>query len=668
MTKRRARSDVPASRRERLTGRRRLLLVAFCASVVLVIGRAFQLQALEGPKWEAMAQSQQRERLPLPARRGTIYDREGEPLAVSYETYRVSVAPEELSDPEDAAARLREVLGLTPRKAEQATAPGDPWVVLSGRYTAEQRQEIGEMRGVYFELLVERFYPQGEIGREVVGIVSNDGRPLGGAEQQFDEILRGTPGYSVLRRSARGEAQATISLPVIPPVTGADIHLTIDLDVQEIADAALRSAIDSTGASGGDLLVIDPATGELLAAVSRRDGRGRSLTAVTEPYEPGSTLKPFTAAALLAERQVDWNDTVYGEQGVWATNGRVLHDTHSYEWLTLSDVLRLSSNIGIAKFAERFDPGEQYRYLRDFGFGTPTGVAYPAESAGRLRQPDGWTPMSSASLAMGYEISVTPLQLAMGYGALANDGVLMEPHLIREVRSADGEVLHKNRPQPLRRVIPQKIARQITDVLVSVVESGTATQASLGEFKVAGKTGTSRRTGEDGRYVSGSYTATFVSYFPASDPQLVVYVKLDQPKGSYYGGTTAAPVTRETLEGILAAREPALHSESLLATRLPSPQVSFVSDRTPAPTTGQPNAPYVFVLDDAIERAADPQVNRPSRAPSLHGMPMRDAARSAHALGLHVRIQGTGDVARTIPEAGTMLTAADTLVLIGGAR
>src|SRR5680860_503164 len=232
MKKRRARSEVAAPRRERLVGRSRLLLFALCASVCLVIGRAFQLQALEGPKWEAMAEAQQRERVPLPARRGTIYDRDGVPLAVSYETYRVSVAPHELSSPADAAVRLREVLDQTASEAAEATSPGDPWVVLSGRFTAEQRQKVGEMRGIYFERRLERFYPQGDVGRELIGVVSNDGRALGGAEQQFDAILSGTPGYSVLRRSARGEAQATISLPVVPPVPGADIHLTVDLDVQ----------------------------------------------------------------------------------------------------------------------------------------------------------------------------------------------------------------------------------------------------------------------------------------------------------------------------------------------------------------------------------------------------------------------------------------------------
>ncbi|HET7275152.1 MAG TPA: penicillin-binding transpeptidase domain-containing protein [Longimicrobiaceae bacterium] len=665
MKKRRAGGEFAGNQRERLTGRRRLLLAALAVAAALIIGRAFQLQALEGPEWEALALAQQRERVPLPARRGTIYDRDGVPLAVSYETYRVSVAPRELSRPEAAADRLQEVLGLSNTLTNKLTSRGDPWIVLPGRYTVEQRQRLGDVRGVYFERRLERFYPQGQVGREVIGVVTADGRALGGAEQQFDELLRGQPGYSVLRRSARGEAQTTISLPVVPPVAGADVHLTIDMSVQEIADAALRASIDSTGASGGDLLVVDPLTGEVLAAVSRRNGRGRTLSAVTEPYEPGSTLKPFTAAALLALDRVSWSDSVHGEEGAWRTNGRVLHDTHAHGWMGLDDVLRLSSNIGIAKFAEQFGPGEQYSFLRDFGFGTPTGVAYPAESAGRLRQPAEWTPMSPASLAMGYEISVTPLQLAMGYGALANGGILMEPHLLSEIRGSDGELIRSVEPQPLRRVIPRTVAKQLTEVLVSVVADGTATQASLGRFKVAGKTGTSRRTGEDGRYVSGSYTATFVSCFPASDPELVVFVKLDEPEGTYYGGTTAAPVTRETLEGILAARAPRLHGPSLLASRIPSNTVRLAATSEPAPPAGQVSGPFVFILDNEIERAPESGRVVPVEVPTLADLTMRDAARRLHDLGLHVRIEGSGDVVRVEPSEGTVLLPYDTVQLIG---
>ncbi|HEX5520371.1 MAG TPA: penicillin-binding protein 2, partial [Longimicrobiaceae bacterium] len=619
--------------------RRKLLLGAMCAAALLIVGRAVQLQGFEGEKWAAVAREQQNARVPLAARRGAIYDRDGVPLALSHETYRVSVAPHELNDPREAAKRLREVLGLGDAEARRATSRERRWVVLPGRATAEQRQQLAGVRGLHFERRLERFYPQGDIGREVIGAVSGDGRALGGVEQQFEALLAGTPGYSVVRRDARGAQQPTISLPVVPPTDGADVYLTIDFDLQEIADGALRAAIETNGAAGGDMLITDPRTGELLAAVSRRNSRSRSLSVITEPYEPGSTLKPFFVAGLLADGRATLADEIFAENGRWVDeNGRRFSDSHAEGWLTLRDALRYSSNIAMAKLTARVAPGEQYEWLRDFGFGTPTGVEYPAESSGRLRRPASWSKLSPASLAIGYELSVTPLQLVMAYGALANGGVLMEPRLLREVRGPEGAVLERAEPLAVRRVLTPEVTRQITDVLVSVVEEGTATRAALSSFEVAGKTGTARRTGSGGRYESGSYTSTFIGYFPARDPQIAIFVKLDQPRTSIYGGATAAPVTREALQAMLATRPGApLDGRSLLLTRRGGEvQPSNVPERPrrgSEPPSGR-DAPYVFVLDEGVPHADSAATMAAVAVPEVAGLPLRDAVRRLHAAGL----------------------------------
>jgi cell division protein FtsI (penicillin-binding protein 3) len=649
-----------------LRWRRLTLLGGFGAAMLLVLGQAVRLQAVEGEKWARMAEEQQRERVPLAARRGSIFDRDGVPLALSHETFRVSVAPHELLDRRAAARQLRDALGLSAADAERAIDDRRRWVVLRGRFTAEQRRRVGEMRGVYFERRLERFYPQGEIAREVIGVVAGDGRALGGVEQQLDALLRGEPGYSVLRRDARGRAQPTISLPVVDPVDGADVHLTIDFDLQEIADGALREAIDSTGASGGDLLISDPRTGEVLAAVSRRDGRARSLTAITEPYEPGSTLKPFLAAAILQEGRATLQDTVFAENGRWNDGRRTVTDTHAAEWLTLRDVIRVSSNIGIIKFNERLTPGEQYQYLRDFGFGTPTGIEYPAESTGRLRRPAAWTAYSPASLAMGYEISVTPLQMMAAYGALANGGVLLEPYLVREVREPGGRPPRERGTQPVRRVLSPEVTSQITDALVAVVREGTATRAAYATFAVAGKTGTARRTGPGGRYEAGSYTSSFAGYFPADAPQMVIFVKLDQPRGGYYGGLTAAPVTRETLQGLLAARSTGFDTRPLLASRLPASRRGNRPGR--APEHSGREGTFVFDLGDGLPAPGTMGAADPVRVPAVETLSLRDATRRAHAVGLQVRVQGSGRVVRTVPAAGEGMARGDTLLLVGGRR
>jgi cell division protein FtsI (penicillin-binding protein 3) len=656
---------------ERLRSRRRLLVASILLSAGLVLGRSVQLQGFQGEKWKQAAADQQQARVPLPARRGAILDRDGVPLALTRETFGLAVAPNELHDRDEMIAQLSDALDLTRAAARRATDPRRKWIVLPGRFTAEQRRALGDARGLHWERRLERFYPQGRVGREVLGGVGADGRAQGGMEQAMDETLSGRDGYSIVRRDARGKQEASIALPAVQATDGNDVHLTIDFDLQEIADAALTEAIDSTDAAGGDLLLLDPRTGEILAAVSKRgSGAVRDVGAFIEPYEPGSVLKPFFVSTLLASGKARMEERVHGEGGRWADpNGRVHTDVHAYDWLTLRDALRVSSNIGMVKFAPRLSPGQQFAYLRDFGFGTPAGVEYPTESSGRLPRPDRWSKMTQASLATGYEVSVTPLQLALAYGALANGGSLMEPRLVREVRAAGGRTLERREPREVRRVIPRAVATQIRDVLVSVVEDGTATRAGLATFEVAGKTGTARRTGANGRYEAGAYNATFVGFFPARDPQLTILVRLDRPQGDYYGGLTAAPVTRETLQAILAARTPGLDRRALLATRLPAqaPPAAPGQKRDDPPPAGTEGV-YVFVSTDELRKAAEEPSAGVVPVPDVSGLPLRDAARRLHALGVRVRIQGSGSVRSTRPAAGEPVARGDTLVIVGEGR
>lgn len=453
---------------------------------------------------------------------------------------------------------------VTPAEARRAVDGRRRWVVLPGRYDARVREKLDGIRGIYFERVTERYYPHGELALEVLGRVSAEGRGAGGIELEFDSLLSGRPGAAVVRRDGRGVPIPGAMLSVAEPVPGHDLYLTIDYDLQEIAEDVLREAVRRSGAAGGELLLVDPRTGEILAAASRRARGQAGWRAATEPYEPGSTLKPFFVAALLAEGRARLDDRVYAEQGVYQHGGRTVRDVHGYGWLTVREALRHSSNIVMVKLSERLDPGTQYRYLRDFGFGTPTGVTYPSESSGVLRRPRAWSRYSQASLAIGYEISVTPLQMAMAYGALANGGVLMEPRLVREVRSRDGEVLRRYPPRAVRRVVSPEVAEALAEALVEVVTEGTGREAALGSFRVAGKTGTAR-VFQAGEYRSGAYTASFAGFFPADDPQLVFLAKLDEPQGEYYGGVAAAPVIRAMLAGTLAAWNTPLDRQAIAA-------------------------------------------------------------------------------------------------------
>ena len=663
-----------SSRGPNLTLRRRVLLGVWLVAGFVLLARAGQIQIFQADKWRSMADGQQRSSETVPAPRGTVLDRDGVQLAVSHETFSVGVAPREIVDRDVAVRRLMDALDLTSREARRVTDPGRRWAPVRGRFSAEVREALSGLQGVYVKRELDRFYPHESVARGVLGRVI-DGVGTGGVEQEFDALLQGVDGRTVLSRDSRGRPLPGQSWMVEEPQSGGQVVLTIDLELQEIAEEALAEAIDDTRARGGTVLVTDPRTGEIMAMASVRDGSANSLSAINTPYEPGSTLKPFTVAALLKHEIATLADSVDTGNGYWRVAGRALRDVHGAGKITLADALRESSNVGIAKIAQGLTPAQQFESLRDLGFGMAAGLQLPGEASGRLRYPEEWSSQSPASLAIGYEISVTPLQMAMAYGALANGGHLMEPRIIRETRDGTGRVLERFEPRAVRKVFDGWLTGNINNVLVDVVEDGTGTAARLANFDVAGKSGTSRVSGPGGGYVKGAYFSSFVGFFPAENPQLVVFVLLEQPQGEeYYGGAIAAPVTRATLEAILAARRPPLDRNALahLAT-LPKRSGSLRSVQAPgASRTG----PVRFASLPLGEPDPSPshragavsmetvRASKPLPLADLSGLPLREAVRRLHARGLRVTWDGGDRVKGSLPGWGTPVAAGDTVHLL----
>jgi cell division protein FtsI (penicillin-binding protein 3) len=479
-------------------------------------------------------------------------------------------------------------------------------------------------------------------------------------ELSLDSILRGQPGEAVLLKDRAGRRYDSPARLVREPVAGNDVVLTLDAELQEIAERGLDDALRDMSAEGGDVVFLDPTNGELLALASRQRGKGGissiRASAFTDPFEPGSTAKLFTAAALLVHGRVSSRDAVFAEGGQWrmpiTSSGRtrVITDVHKTTGnLTLSRTIQVSSNVAMAKFSSRLSPEEQYEMLRDFGFGTPTGAEFPSESRGRLARPDRWQPMyTRASMAMGYEFGVTPVQLAAAYGAIANDGLLLTPTLVREIRDPAGLVLYRHRTEPVRRVVPAPIAAQLREFMKGAVgEGGTGGNAQLANYSLLGKTGTAVRF-EGGKYVDGEYTASFAALFPADNPQLVVVVKIDNPTGKYYGGVTAAPVTRTMLQQALASRRIGI-DRSRLTTRHDVP-----TSRTPRPID-TPAATSRVVLSWPYQPSRADRGSSP--IPDMIGRPVREAVHALHRRGFRVTLQGLGQVSRTMPQAGETVRA-----------
>ena len=639
----------------RLQTRIGVVQFAFALGVLAILLRSAQLQLYHGEQWAEQAKRQRTERTVLPARRGALYDRNGVPLAVSQEFYHVGVAPNELADRRAAVQMLARHLGVSRPALERDLRARKRWIYFHGPFTATRVQPLRTLDGVHITGDFQRFYPSRSLARPIIGGLSPDA-PVGaaGLELSLDSILTGQPGEAVLLKDRAGRRYDSPARLVQEPVPGNDVILTLDAELQEIAERGLDDALGEMKAEGGDVVFLDPINGELLALASRQRG-GSGIGSIrastfTDPFEPGSTAKLFTAAALLLHRRVDSNDAVFAEGGRWrmpvTSSGRtrVITDVHKTTGnLTLAQTVQVSSNVGMAKFSSRLSPEEQFEMLRDFGFGTPTGAEFPSESRGRLARPDKWQPMyTRASMAMGYEFGVTPVQLAAAYGAIANDGLLLTPTLVREVRDPAGNLLYRHRPEPVRRVVPARVAAQLREFMKGAVgEGGTGGEAQLVNYSLLGKTGTAVRF-EGGRYVRGEYTASFAALFPAEDPQLVVVVKIDNPTGKYYGGLTAAPVTRTMLQQALASRRVAIDRSRLTPRDSGSPQVR----RAAATPEAMPRV--VLPWPYRAARLSEPAI----AIPNVTGRPVREAALALHRRGFRVSLRGLGRVSRTAPGEG----------------
>jgi cell division protein FtsI (penicillin-binding protein 3) len=656
----------------------------FVVFAMTLVARAAKVQVVEGKQWASRAKRQHFFASALSAPRGEILDASGTTLVESREMTRVAVALPEVRDTAFVIKALNRAR-VDADAVHSAIARRRRWIDLPGVYSSADVASISKLNGIHLTPVLQRVYANSSSIRRIIGNVDGRGNALDGLELSLDPLLRGDSGKVRLARDRDGRALDSPDGWTDQPKAGSTVVLTINNALQDICERELGIAVDSLHADGGDIVVMNPHTGEILAMASNRVGRmAFANTAVTEPFEPGSTLKPFVAASLIEKGRAQPTDVVSTHNGRLELDGRVINDMHKASELSLADVIRYSSNVGIVQFGQRLTPRQKYETFRDLGFGMTLGVPLPAESPGTLREPHQWSKQTSASILMGYEIAVTPLQLVTAYAAIANGGELLEPRLVKEIRSADGKTIYSSEPRVIRRVMSFETARTIQQMLLAVVQEGTATKADLSTFEVAGKSGTARRTSTNEGYTAGNYTASFVGLFPGNDPQYVVLVKLDSPKGGHYaGGDIAAPVTRIVLRAALAARNAALNREDLAASEKEAlaqsesdgaKKVDAVSnaklarsdaDRPtkPNPESYDPNrnigardqdepiAPYVVDLPAAKRPPSAPTT--PRAVPDVRGLSVRQAVRTLHSAGFRVRLLSAAS-SGTSPAAGTM--------------
>lgn len=537
------------------------LFVVFMVSFGAMAVRLFMLQTVESPGYTRLAAVQRARVVSFPARRGTIFARGGEPLAVSVDLATIYADPALVDHPWTTALALAPILeqrarDLAPRL--RGTRPGDEFEYLARQVQPRVSRAVRglHLQGVYMRKEAKRVYPNGRLASQVVGVANIDGKGVAGVELQYDHILQGAPGRMTLEQDPQGRALPQAGFTYDPPRPGRALFLTIDKKLQYFTQLTLADAVRTFKAGAASAIVMRPRTGEILAManvpdfdpnhVSTASQDGMRNRAVTDVYEPGSAYKIVTAAAALQEHVVTTR-TRFMVPDAFAYADRVFHDSHYHapESMSVRDIIEQSSNVGTIKIGLRLGGRRLDHYVHQFGFGSPTGLDFPGEAPGIVLPRSRWSGSTIATIPIGQGIAVTPLQLAAAYSTVANRGVWVEPKLLYGTAGTDGRVVAPS-PPTRRRVVSARTASKLTGLLEGVVDRGTGVLARIPGYRVAGKTGTAQKPLPGGGYGS-SYVGTFAGYAPARHPRLMVLVTLDDPT-PIWGGSTAAPTFKTIME------------------------------------------------------------------------------------------------------------------------
>ncbi len=659
----------------------RIIVVSFFVSLCfcVLVGRLFYIQILNGDKYTTRCREQSKRRTLIPSQRGVIRDCGGRILAKSI------------------------------------SSDGSLEEILNDNSKTRKNKKYARNSGA---MSFKRFYPYGKLAGAVLGYVGRDYNGLAGAEYTFDQFLRGENGWSIIQKDGRNQHYSRIGMPNKPPKSGADVYLSINVQIQKIVEKVLSETVQALNARGGMSIVMNPVSGEILAMANvpafdpnrwkQYPVATRNNNCISYNYEPGSTFKIVTAAAALQENVKQENDTLNGNQGLYEIYDQVIRDHKAFGNLTFSQALSYSSNVCFAKIANELGNKRLYKYTRDFGLGSGSGIFLPGEEVGIVHPVNKWSGRTRVTMAMGQEVSVTFLQMMVVFSAIANGGILVEPHVYTKIVDTDGAVIEKRDPKTKRQVISENTALRLRNMMRGVVEYGTAKRGALPGLSIGGKTGTSQKIDmETGSYSNDRVWASFIGFAPVKEPVLVCGVVIDEPSHGEGGGVAAAPAFRQILRQIIS--HPNLqYAEKLIGTDCPDPsptderikpndavkklpdmcrmgrtqaaaflsaeKISFEiigTDRDiayqspPAGTMFTDDTRLILYTGENKQDGAQPQrTGGRIRVPNCVGKDLRDAVNALNLKGLVPYVKGAGVVMHQDPMVGTMLNSAVTCTLV----
>lgn len=723
MASRTARDD-----RGGMHGRRiRVALIVGLGIWVFIAGRLAMIQLVHGPRLAGCARRQQFAEVVLAADRGTIYDRNMVPLTDNLTVSSVCAYPHEVESTKNVAHALAKVLGGSYRDYQSKLRQDRNFVWIARQVSPKKAERLAELGlpGIAFLTESKRVYPQGRHGAHVVGLTDVDGNGLCGVELQMDQALTGARETVIHFLDCAGRRTPAPACSKTIPKDGESVVLTIDLGLQSIAEVELERAVREWEAKAGSIVIQDPWTGEILAMASwpvfdpntpsRYSVESQKNRVVTDQFEPGSTFKIVTASAALETGAAGRTSVYWAGRGKKRVGGALIHDVKERGWLVFDDALVYSSNVCFAEIASAVGDVLLYSYARDFGFGSPTGIALPGEVRGTLREPASWSKRSAQTIGIGQEVAVTALQLVGAYSAIANGGYLMQPQIVKAVLAEDGRVVDEPRLSAVRQVIRPEVAAAVRELLAMTAERGTGKNAQVSEVAVGGKTGTAQKVVPGIRgFAPGKHVSSFAGMVPADDPRFVCLVVIDEPKGRGLGGEVAAPAFSRIVERVVrgpgheyvitgddrgfesangggAPGGPGVALASTRASGFAVTEIVYASD------VGDGHAAASFessecAEDGATESFADagtfPGYGEPLTSgtswtdrvpvelllppepasevvdmPDLDGMSARLARRTAAELGLLLTLEGSGVVERQSPRAGASVRPGERVVV-----
>ena len=635
------------------------VLLVFALVWTAMLGRAAWLTLGFDERLTNRLESQHERVITVAPQRGSILDRLGRPLAVSVELGSVYADPSMVEDPASAAELLAPLLNVDEELLRTRMSRKGRFVWLARQVPTRISKAVTALGidGVALMPESHREYPSGSLAAQVLGFVGIDGNGLEGLEARYDSFLMGDSFRYRVLRDGRRRATNYDAVLARRSTEGNTLVLTVDHSIQHRAEMSLDAAIERHAARAGFVLVMDADTGAILASASQprfdpnafrgTEPEAFKNLAVSMNFEPGSTMKPFVVAQVLEEGLATPDTTVYCEKGAYRIGRNVVHDTHPEEWLSVEDVVKVSSNIGTVKLAEELGPAKLEATLRRFGFGSKTGIDLYGEEAGILHPSAGWARITFATHAFGQGVAVTGMQMTAGFAALVNGGHAVQPHVLAEVRDINGDVVSDHRPVgPFERRISEETSATLRPMLGRVLEKdGTGWRAAMGEYTAGGKTGTAQKV-KDGRYAKGAYVSSFIGFAPVDDPKVVTFVVLDEPTNKYYGGTVAGPVFSEVTSHALRA-------------------LGVAPDKV-----GDP--PALAALEDDEDTADDddaaqlPELVADGTGwliPDLTGLSARDAVLVLGPAGAAVQLEGSGLVSEQTPAPGAWIAEGDAVAI-----